>query len=79
MSTATLSRIFDASGFFIALTMRDLSRGKATLGSSDLTAWRLYFLLAVLMIGFAFAHILALQRLNATRSERPATIDSLTD
>jgi len=37
-------------------------------------AWRLYFLLAVLMIVFAFAHIFALQKLNATQSERPAAV-----
>ncbi len=37
-------------------------------------AWRLYSLLAVLMIVFAFAHIVALQKLNAMQSERPAAI-----
>src|SRR5229473_1960117 len=35
-------------------------------------AWRIHFMLAVLMIVFAFAHILALQKLNAMQSERPA-------
>ena len=42
-------------------------------------AWRLYFLLAALMMVFAFAHIFALQKLNAMQSERPATIDFLAD
>jgi hypothetical protein len=41
--------------------------------------WRLYFMLAVLIMVFAFAHILALQKLNAMQSERPAAIDFLTD
>ena len=40
-------------------------------------AWRLYFMLAVMV--FAFAHIFALQKLNAMQSERPATIDFLAD
>ena len=42
-------------------------------------AWRHYFMLAVLMMVFAFAHIFALQKLNAMQSERPATIDFLAD
>jgi hypothetical protein len=42
-------------------------------------AWRLYLMLAVLMMVFAFAHIFALQKLNAMQSERPATIDFLAD
>ena len=42
-------------------------------------AWRHYFMLAVLMMFFAFAHIFALQKLNAMQSERPATIDFLAD
>jgi hypothetical protein len=42
-------------------------------------AWRHYFMLAVLMMVFAFAHIFALQKLNAMQSERPATIDFLVD
>ncbi len=37
-------------------------------------AWRIHFMLAVLMIVFAFAHILALQKLNAMQSERPAAV-----
>jgi hypothetical protein len=37
-------------------------------------AWRLYFMLAVLMMVFAFAHIFALQKLNAMQSERPAAV-----
>jgi hypothetical protein len=42
--------------------------------------WRPNFLLAVLMIVFAFAHLLALQKLNAMQSERPpGTIDLLAD
>jgi hypothetical protein len=41
---------------------------------------RLYFLLTVLMIAFAFAHLVALQKLNAMQSERPAaTIDFVAD
>jgi hypothetical protein len=42
-------------------------------------AWRHYFMLAVLMMVFAFAHIFALQKLNAMQSDRPATIDFLAD
>jgi hypothetical protein len=38
-------------------------------------AWRIHFMLAVLMIILAFSHILALQKLNAMQSERPATVD----
>ncbi len=41
--------------------------------------WRLYFLMALLMIVFVSAHIFALQKLNATQSERPNTIDFLAD
>jgi len=36
--------------------------------------WRIYFLSAVLTIVFAFAHILALQKLNAMQSVRPAAV-----
>jgi hypothetical protein len=32
-----------------------------------------------LMIVFAFAHVLALQKLNAMQSERPASVDVLAD
>lgn len=39
----------------------------------------LYLLLAVLMAVLALSHVLALQKLGATRGERPATIDSLAD
>jgi hypothetical protein len=46
--------------------------------SGDFMAWRLYFMLAILMV-FAFAHILGLQKLNAMQGERPATIDFLAD
>lgn len=42
-------------------------------------AWRHYFMLAVLLMVFALAHIFALQKLNAMQSERPATIDFLAD
>jgi hypothetical protein len=42
-------------------------------------AWRTYFMLGVLMIVFAFSHILALQKLNAMQGERPATVDLLAD
>jgi hypothetical protein len=37
-------------------------------------AWRVYFLFAILMIVFAFAHVIALQKLNAMQSERPAAV-----
>jgi hypothetical protein len=54
--------------------------GKPTAGSNDIMWWRPNFLLAVLMIVFAFAHLLALQKLNAMQSERlPGTIDLLAD
>jgi hypothetical protein len=42
-------------------------------------SWRLYFLMAFLMIAFASAHIFALQKLNAMQAERPATIDLRSD
>jgi hypothetical protein len=42
-------------------------------------AWRIYFMLAVLMTVLAFSHILALQKLAAMQSEKPATVDLLTD
>jgi hypothetical protein len=42
-------------------------------------AWRLNFLLAALMIVFAFAHIIALQKLNAAQGQKPAVIDLLAD
>jgi hypothetical protein len=48
--------------------------------SNDSMSWRLYFLFTILVIVFATAHVLALQKLNATQSERPpATIDFLAD
>jgi hypothetical protein len=37
-------------------------------------AWRAYFLLAILMIVFAFAHVIALQKLNAMQGERPGAV-----
>lgn len=42
-------------------------------------SWRLYFVLAALMVVFAIAHILALQKLNAMQGEGPAAIDRLVD
>ena|ERR1700730_17489801 len=78
-STGTSLGITDASVFFIALMMRDSRRGKPTLRSNDLMAWRIYLLLAILMIVFAFAHVLALQKLNAMQSARPASVDVLAD
>jgi hypothetical protein len=42
-------------------------------------AWRINFMLAVLMTVLAISHLLALQKLNAMRSERPATVDLLAD
>ncbi len=74
MNTGTSFRTINALACFIALTMRDLRRGKLNLRSNDSMPWRLYFLLAVLMIVFAFAHIFALQKLNAMQSERPAAV-----
>jgi hypothetical protein len=41
--------------------------------------WRVYFLMAFLMIVFASAHIFALQKLNAMQSNSPAGIDLLAD
>jgi hypothetical protein len=37
-------------------------------------AWRPNFLLAVLMIVFAFSHIFALQKLDSMQSERPTPV-----
>jgi hypothetical protein len=74
MNTGTSFRTINALARFIALTMRDLRRGELNFRSNDSMSWRLYFLLAVLMIVFAFAHILALQKLNAMQSERPAAV-----
>ena len=79
MSIGTSFRTTDVLAFFTALTIRDLRRGISNMWSNDFMAWRLYFMLAVLMMVFAFAHILALQKLNAMQSERPATIDLLAD
>jgi hypothetical protein len=42
-------------------------------------AWRIHFMLTVLMMVLAFSHILALQKLNAMQSERPVTVDLLAD
>jgi hypothetical protein len=59
---------------------RDLKASNSNRRSNDSMSWRLYFLFTVLMIVFAVAHVLALQKLNATQSERPpATIDFLAD
>jgi hypothetical protein len=38
--------------------------------------WRLYYGLAVLMIVFVFAHIVALQIVNARHSKLPVTVDA---
>jgi hypothetical protein len=37
-------------------------------------SWRFYFPLAILMAIFAFSHIIALQKLNAMQSDRPAAV-----
>jgi hypothetical protein len=42
-------------------------------------AWRIHFMLTVLMMVLAFSHILALQKLNGMQSERPVTVDLLAD
>lgn len=41
--------------------------------------WQLYILLAALMMVFAFAHVLALQKLGAMQDERPVAIAVPTD
>ena len=74
MSIGTSFKTIDASAFFTALMMQDLRRGISNTRRNDFMTWRLYFMLAVLIMVFAFAHILALQKLNAMQSERPATI-----
>jgi len=79
MSTGISLGITDASRCFIALTTRHVRRGKANLWSDDFMAWRIYSMWAVLIIVFAFAHVVGLQKLDAMRSERPATIDLLAD
>ena len=53
--------------------------GQPNAGSNDIMSWRVSFLLTVLMIVFAFAHLLALQKLNAHSERPPATIDLLAD
>jgi hypothetical protein len=78
ISIAISFRTTDLSAFFIALTMPDLGRAKPNRRSNDMT-WRIYFVLAVVMTVLAFSHILALQKLNAMQSERPATVDLLVD
>ncbi len=61
-------------------TLGEPECGKPNAGSNDIMSWRLYFLLTVLMIAFAFAHLLALQKLNTMQSKRPAaTIDLMAD
>jgi hypothetical protein len=79
MSIGTSFKTTDVSALVTALMMQDLRRGILNMRSNDLMTWRLYFMLAVLMMVFAFAHILALQKLNAMQGERPATIDFLAD
>ncbi len=59
MSIGTSFKTIDVSAFFT---------------SNDFMTWRLYFMLAVLIMVFAFAHILALQKLNAMQSERPTAV-----
>src|SRR6267154_633136 len=65
MSIGTSFKTIDVSAFFTALMMRDVRRGILNMRSNDFMTWRLYFVLAVLIMVFAFAHILALQKLNA--------------
>jgi hypothetical protein len=61
-------------------TLGEPECGKPNAGRNDIMSWRIYFLLSVLMIAFAFAHLVALQKLNAMQSERPAaTIDFVAD
>src|SRR6266700_7540149 len=74
MSIGTSFKTIDVSAFFTALMMRDVRRGILNMRSNDFMTWRLYFVLAVLIMVFAFAHILALQKLNAMQSERPAAV-----
>ena len=63
----------------MAPMMPDPRLGNPALGKDDAMTWRVYFLLGALMIVFAFAHIVALQKLNAMQVERPAAIDRLSD
>jgi putative component of toxin-antitoxin plasmid stabilization module len=74
MSIGTSFKTIDVSAFFTALMMRDVRRGILNMRSNDFMTWRLYFMLAVLIMVFAFAHILALQKLNAMQSERAAAV-----
>jgi hypothetical protein len=63
-----------------AANAQQSERGKMNAGSNDIMSWRLYFLLAGLMMVFAFAHLLALQKLNEMQSGRPpAAIDLMAD
>jgi hypothetical protein len=48
---------------------RKLRARKLNLRNNDSMAWRLYFLLTVLILVFAFANALALQKLNAMESD----------
>src|SRR5712691_9755122 len=68
MSIGTSFKTIDVSAFFTALMMRDVRRGILNMRSNDFMTWRLYFMLAVLMMVFAFAHILFL-----IESVRPIT------
>jgi len=56
-----------------------LGRGHPISQSDNAMPWRPYFVAAALMIVFAFAHILALQRLNAMQNENPAAVGRLAD
>jgi predicted anti-sigma-YlaC factor YlaD len=74
------ARVIDQHRHLLGDCLWEIERGKPKLRGNDIMSWRLYFLLAVLMIVFAFAHVLALQKLNAMQSERPpAAIDFMTD
>ena len=40
---------------------------------------RLYFMLAILMVLFAFAHVFALKKINAMQGAKPAAHDLLAE
>ncbi len=50
MSIGTSFKTTDVSAFFTALMMRDLRRGILNMRSNDFMTWRLYFMLAVLIM-----------------------------
>ena len=79
-NTGISSRTADVSAIFIARTRRDPGHNKPELRSNYSMSWRLYFLLAGLMIVFALSHVLALQKIEAMQSKRLVTaIDPLAD